>query len=157
MSKQQWSTNLTVRTQISAFLAGAFFAVLLVFVTSQDTQTLLSKVDFHCVLTIVSLTVTFVAFAFSTFAFGLSADDFRKSLEDKAESGTWEQRAKTAFYTGCSFFKMGYFMMMLSLAFVLAYGHWLFALLGILIFIAFWVWLCHKTGFPYREKSKKDE
>lgn len=149
MSKQQWSTNLAVRTQISAFLAGTFFAVLLVFVTQQDTQTLLGNLDLHYCLTIGSLTATFVAFAFSTFAFGLSADGFRKGLEEKAETASWEQRAKTAFYVGCSFFKMGYFMMMLSLAFVLAYAHWLFGVFGLFTFIVAWVFLCVKTGFPY--------
>lgn len=56
MVNAEWLANIKVRTQISAFLAGAFFAVLSVLVTQQDTQTAL---DLHRIITLVSLTVTF--------------------------------------------------------------------------------------------------
>jgi len=156
MSKQQWSTNLTVRTQISAFLAGTFFAVLLVFATRQDTQSLVGRVDLHYVLTIMSLTLTFVAFAFSTFAFGLSGDFFRKGVEQKAKSASLEKRAKTALYVGGDFFKVGYFSMMWSLTFVLAYAHLLFGVFGLFVFIVSWAYLYIKTG-PYEEKKREKE
>jgi len=149
MSEQQWATNLTVRTQISAFLAGTFFAVLLVFVTQQDV---LGNSHLHYFLSAILLTATCTAFAFSTFSFGLSADDFRKGLEERTDTDRWEQRAKTAFYIGLHFFEMGYITMMFSLASVLAHAHWLLAIIGLAIFIGLWTILCKKAGFPYQRK-----
>ena len=150
MPKPQWSTNLTVRTQISAFLASTFFAVLLVLVTRQNPQTILD------ILTIVSLTVTFVPFAFSTFAYGLSADLFRKGAEQEEKTVYWEQRAKDVLYVGGAFFKWGYFSMMFSLTFVLAYAHWLIAIFGFIAFAGSWAYLYIKTG-PYKEKKREKQ
>ncbi|UCE16215.1 MAG: hypothetical protein JSV12_00940 [Candidatus Bathyarchaeota archaeon] len=152
MSCEQWSTNLEVRTQISAFLAGTFFAVLLVLVTQQNIQTLVISVDLHTILTIVSLTATFTSFVFSTIALGLSADCVRKGLEEKTQN-VWEQRAKVTFAVGGDFFRAGYFCMMWSLAFVLTYTHWLFGIFGLVLFIVSWAFLCIKTGFPYKENK----
>lgn len=148
---KEWSTNLTVRTQISAFLAGTFFAVLLVFATQKDKQTLFHEANIHAVSTMVSLTITFIAFAFSTFAFGLSADCFRVSVDKNITS--LEQKARTAFHVGLSFFKVGYVFMMCSLAFVLAYAHWLIGLFGFLVFVGFWTYLWKRTG-PYKKEKK---
>lgn len=153
MSREYWSTNLEVRTQISAFLAGTFFAVLLVLVIQQDIQTLLNNLDLHTILTIVSLTATFTSFAFSTVALGLSADCLRKSSEKEAET-IWKERAKTAFAVGGDFFRAGYFFMMWSMAFVLTYAHWLLGVFGLFLFIVLWSFLCLKTGFPYKDKKK---
>ena len=143
---EKWSTNLSVRTQISAFLAGTFFAVLLVFSTQEDKKTLLLKADTFTVLTMVSLITTFVGFSFSTFAFGLSADFFRKSADKTAMS--FEKKAAVAFRVGGHFFGAGYFSMMWSLFFVLAHVHLLLGLFGLIVFAGSWVYLYIKTG-PY--------
>jgi hypothetical protein len=156
VSSRQWSTNLTVRTQVSAFLAGIFFSVLWFMATRQEMPTLLAKTDLLTILTLASLTITFAAFAFSTFAFGLSADFFRKATDQESENATWENKAKTAFYVGCSFFKLGYFFMMLSLTFVLAQAHVLFGIFGFVIFVLSWIYLVRKTG-PYVDEKKKEE
>ena len=141
-----------MRTQISAFLAGTFFAVILIFIVQENMRTLFLAADIHAVLTMISLTITFIAFAFSTFAFGLSADFFRVSADKNLPS--LEQRAKTAFYIGGDFFKVGYSFMMWSLAFILAYAHWLIGVFGFLVFVGSWAYLWKKTG-PYEAKKEK--
>jgi hypothetical protein len=149
---KSWSTNLSVRTQISAFLAGSFFAVILIFITQEDMRTSCLNADIHAVLTMISLTLTFVGFAFSTFAFGLSADFFRVSDDEAVPS--LEKRAKTSFSVGGDFFKVGYFFMMWSLVFVLAYTHWMISLFGFVVFVGMWVYLWKKTG-PYESEEEK--
>jgi len=143
---ERWSTNITVRTQISAFLAGTFFAVLLVFATQEDKQALLRKADTHTILTMLSLITTFVAFGFSTFAFGLSADWFRKSADKNIAK--YEQKARTSFRVGGDFFGLGYLSMMFSLPLVLAYANFWIALFGFVVFAGSWIYLRIKTG-PY--------
>lgn len=135
-----------MRTQISAFLAGTFFAVILVFITQEHMRTPILSGDVLYILTITSLAVTFATFAFSTFAFGLSADFFRASVEKNVES--LKQKAKEAFLVGITFFKAGYFSMMWSFTFVLAHAHLLFGLFGFLVFVGLWEYLWRKTG-PY--------
>jgi len=150
---ERWLANIKVRTQVSAFLAGTFFAVLLVFATQEDKQALFLKSDVHAVLTKVSLTMTFIAFAFSTFAYSLSSDFFRKGADQNAESLGFDQRAKTTLYVGLDFFGIGYLCMMLSLAFVLAYAHLLLGIFGLFAFVLAWVYLYIRTG-PYVEKKE---
>jgi hypothetical protein len=143
---EEWSTNLSVRTQISAFLAGTFFAVLLVFATQEDKQVLLRQADIHTMLAMLSLITTFVAFAFSTFAFGVSADWFRKGADKNVAK--YEQKARDSFRVGGHFFGLGYFSMMFSLPLVLAYANSLIALFGFSAFAGSWIYLWIKTG-PY--------
>jgi hypothetical protein len=147
-----WSTNIKVRTQISAFLAGTFFAVILVFVSQEQMQKTLLSGQTLAVLTLGSFILTFVAFAFSTFAFGLSADFFRVFVDENQKD--LEKRAKEAFYVGGSFFKVGYFFMMWSLGFLLALVHPVIGLFGILVFACAWAYLWKKTG-PYELKKRK--
>ena len=122
-------------------------AVLLVFATQENKQTLSLEGDTLTFLTLVSVITTFVAFSFSTFAFGLSADFFRKSAGKTATSS--ERKAAEAFRVGGHFFEVGYFTMMWSLFFVLAHVHLPIGLFGLTVFAVSWAYLYIKTG-PYK-------
>jgi hypothetical protein len=134
-------------------LAGTFFAAILIFVSQERLQKTLLAGEAFSVLSMIFLTVTFVAFAFSTFAFGLSADCCRESARAKLanieeDQKHLEEKAKESFWTGLSFFKAGYVSMMLSLTFVLALVHPIIGLAGFLFFVFAWAYLWKKTG-PY--------
>ena len=147
-----WSVNITVRTQVSAFLGGIFFGVLWFMAMRQETRSLVETGDSLSILTIFFLTMTFVCFAFSTFAFALSADMFRKSAVTGADAQYWEKRARNALYAGASFFKSAYVSMMLSLGLVLAHAHIVFGIIGLVAFGLAWALLYMKTG-PYKERN----
>lgn len=100
------------------------------------------------------LTVTFTAFAFSAFALGLSADMFRKSVQEN--SAEYKKKAITAFDTAGDFFKIAYIAMLLSLSAVLANINLAMGIVGGAIFILAWVYVLLKN-YPYKIKEKNKE
>jgi MFS family permease len=152
--RQIWPPNITVRTQIAAFLGGTFFAVLLLYVSQDRMRNLFENGDQLTIFTVLVLTVTFVAFAFSAFALGLSADLFRKSVQEK--SVEYKKKAIKAFDTAGAFFKAAYVAMLFSLSAVLANLSLAMGVAGGVLFILAWVCLVLKN-YPYAIKKKRDE
>lgn len=153
--RQIWSTDLTVRTQIAAFLGGTFFAVLLLFVSQARLRSLFVKGDVLTIFTTFILTITFTAFAFSAFALGLSADTFRKSVQKN--SVEYKKRAINAFDVGMDFFRIAYIAMLFSLLGILAQINFVVGVCGAAIFIVFWIYLDWKAHFPFRIDKKREE
>jgi hypothetical protein len=152
--RQLWPPNITVRTQIAAFLGGTFFAVLLLYVSQDRMRSLFQSGDRLTIFTVLALTITFTAFAFSAFALGLSADLFRKSIQEN--STEYKKKAITAFDVGGDFFKIAYLAMLASLFGVLAHIDFAMGVIGALIFIFAWAYLVWKT-YPYKTEKKNEE
>ena len=148
--RQIWPPNITVRTQIAAFLGGTFFAVLLLYVSQDRMHNLFENGDRLTIFTVLVLTVTFIAFAFSAFALGLSADLFRKSVQE--ESVEYKKKAIKAFDTAGVFFKIAYVAMLFSLAAVLANVSLAMGIVGGVLFILAWACLWMKNR-PYTIKK----
>jgi len=152
--RQIWPPNITVRTQIAAFLGGTFFAVLLLYVSQDRMRNLFENGDLLTIFTVFMLTVTFTAFAFSAFALGLSADMFRKSVHEN--SAEYKRKTITAFDTAGDFFKIAYIAMLLSLSAVLANINLVMGIVGGAIFILAWAYVVLKN-YPYKIKEKRKE
>lgn len=152
--RQIWPSNITVRTQIAAFLGGTFFAGLLLYVSQNRMHDLFENGDQLTIFTVVVLTVTFVAFAFSAFALGLSADMFRKSVQEKSEE--YKKKAIKAFDTAGAFFKAAYIAMLFSLSAVLANINLVMGIAGGALFILAWIYLIIRNH-PYKIKKRLEQ
>jgi hypothetical protein len=106
------------------------------------------------VFTVFALTTTFIAFAFSVLTLGLSADLFRKSVQE--DSVGYKHNAIKAFDTAGSFFKIGYLAMMFGLAAVLANIDFIVGVVGGLLFALAWAYVILRN-YPYRTKEKGKE
>ena len=149
--RQLWPPNISVRTQIAAFLGGTFFAVLLLYVSQDRMRSLFQNGDRLTIFTVSMLTITFTAFAFSAFALGLSADLFRKSVQEN--SAEYKKKAIAAFDVGCDFFRIAYMAMLASLFGVLAHIDLSMGIVGALFFIIAWAYVVLKN-YPYKIKEK---
>ena len=105
------------------------------------------------IFTVFIVTVTFTAFAFPAMAFGLSADSFRKSVQEN--SAEYKKKAIAAFDVGGAFFQIAYIAMLFSLFAVLAHIHLAMGIVGAVIFVVAWAYLLLKT-YPYKIKKKKE-
>jgi len=152
--RQIWLRIIAVRTQIAAFLGGTFFAALLLYVSQKHMRIGFESGDRLAIFTVFMLTITFVAFAFSAFALGLSADMFRKSVQEK--SVEYKKKAVTAFDTATDFLKIAYLAMLLSLSAVLANISLAMGIVGGVIFILAWTYVVLKN-YPYKIQEKKKE
>lgn len=149
--RQLWPPNITIRTQIAAFLGGTFFAVLLLYVSQDQMRSLFQNGDRLTIFTVFVLTITFTAFAFSAFSLGLSAGLFRKSVQKN--SVEYKKKAIAAFDVGGDFFRVAYLSMLASLFGVLAHLDIAMGVAGALIFIFAWAYLVWKT-YPYKIKKR---
>lgn len=154
--RRVWQHNLTLRTQISAFLGGTFFAAMLLFVSQERMVSAILSGDRLVIFTVGILCVTFVAFVFSAFAFGLSSDFFVVSILATENRQDREEQAKKAADIGGEFFKVAYTAMMFSLFGILAQIHPVLGFFGGVIFVIAWAYLYMKTR-PYEIKKKESK